>query len=207
MQALPAATASAAAAAAIGLPSAALASRYGEYANLGFSLEENDSVARNQMSGQGRALYDAGSGAGTALYDEASRAKEKTAAIVARWQKMTAEVAKALGKATPAYPVAQSALDNNMNALKTDMRTVSKALSGGDITVRDTTKGGVDQPRFDYNTGQFELQPTVKKAEEVFAVINDLYFNGIKAKGRPSDVLQKLERADGLFNEWLAMVS
>ena len=36
---------------------------------------------------------------------------------------------KALSAKTPAFPVAQSALDNNMNALKTDMRTLSKALS------------------------------------------------------------------------------
>ena len=39
------------------------------------------------------------------------------------------------------------------------------------IQVRDMTKGGVDQPQFDYNTGQFTLQPMPAQAEEVFKVV------------------------------------
>ena len=119
-------------AAASALP--AFASQTQDPANLGFSLNEVDAVARNGLGGDGPALY-----------DEVARAqvKERTDASVTRWRKMVADVIKALDKPTPAYPVAQSALDNNMNALKADMRAVSKELSGGDITVRDVTKGGI----------------------------------------------------------------
>ena len=96
-------------------------------------------------------------------------------------------------------------MDNNMNQIKTDMRTVSKALSGGDITVRDITKGGVDQPQFDYNTGQFTLKPLVAQAEDVFKIINDLYFAGIKAKVAPK-ALKGLGDADALFGQWVDAV-
>ena len=94
-----------------------------------------------------------------------------------------------------------------MNVLKTKMRTVSKALSGGDITIRHGTLDGVDQPRFDYNTGQFALQPIAAKAEACFAAVNQVYFEGIKAKGPPSQVLDSLQRADALFEEWLSLVT
>lgn len=179
---------------------------YGEFAKMDMTLggEEADAIARNQL---GSAVGEKSYAAAFADMDEGERAalKAKVDAVVSRWRKMQAEATKALSASTAAYPVAQSALDNNMNQIKTDMRTVSKALSGGDITVRDITKGGIDQPQFDYNTGQFNLKPMVAQAEDVFKPINDCYFAGIKAKAA-SRALKDLSEADGLFNAWLNAV-
>lgn len=180
----------------------------GEFAKMSGTMggDEADAIARNQIgSATGPKVYKQAFSAMSE--DERTALLAKAEAVTAKWLKMKAEVTKALSAKTPAYPVAQSALDNSMNALKTDMRTVSKALSGGDITVRDTTKGGVDQPRFDYNTGQFELQPLAAEAEEVFKVVNDLYFAGIKPKGDPAVALNKLAAADELFVAWRDMVA
>lgn len=130
----------------------------------------------------------------------------KTETVVTTWRKMQAEVTKALSAKTPSYPIAQSALDSSMNIIKTEMRTVSKALSGGDITVRDITMGGVDQPQFDYNTGAFKLQPLAQQAEDVYKVVNILYFDNIKARAKPELGLATLAKADGQFNDWLTMI-
>lgn len=173
--------------------------------NLLLGGEEADAISRNQLgSATGPKSYSAAFSA----MDEAERSAlvARVDATDARWRKMCGEVSKSLSATKPAYPVAQAALDLSMNQLKTDMRTVSKALSGGDITVRDTTKGGVDQPQFDYNTGQFALQPMPAQAEEVFKVVNELYFAGIKAKADPAIGLGSLSKADGEFDVWLAGV-
>lgn len=179
---------------------------YGEFAKMDLTLggDEADAVARNQL---GSATGDKAYAAAFADMDASERAalKIKVDAVVTRWRNMQGAATKALSASTVAYPVAQSALDNNMNQIKTDMRTVSKALSGGDITVRDVTKGGVDQPQFDYNTGQFNLKPLVAQAEDVFKVINDAYFAGIKAKAAPK-ALKGLADADAKFNAWLGAV-
>jgi len=183
-------------------------SGYGEFAKMSGTMggDEADAIARNQLgSATGPKSYTQAFSAMSE--DERTALLAKAEAVTAKWLKMKAEVAKALSAKTPAYPVAQSALDNSMNAIKTDMRTVSKALSSGDITVRDTTMGGVDQPRFDYNTGQFELQPLAAEAEKVFKVVNDLYFSGIKPKGDPAAALNKLAAADELFVAWRDMVA
>ena len=167
--------------------------------------EETDAVARNQLgSATGPKSYASAFGD----MDDVERAAllAKIDGVANRWRKMQADVGKAMTASTPAYPVAQSAIDNNMNQIKTDMRTVSKALSGGDYTVRDNTIGGVDQPQFDYNTGQFTLQPIPAQAEEVFKIINDLYFSGIKPRADPAKTLQGLEKADRLFSAWLGTV-
>ena len=166
--------------------------------------EEADAIARNQLgSATGEKAY----AAAFADMDETERAalRAKTEAVVKRWKKMQGDASKALQASTPAFPVAQGALDTNMNQIKTDMRTVSKALSGGDITVRDITKGGIDQPQFDYNTGQFTLKPLVAQAEDVFKIVNDLYFAGIKAKAAPK-ALKGLSDADALFSAWVDAV-
>ena len=178
-------------------------SSYGEFAKMSGTMggEDADAIARNSLgSTTGPKSYQNTFSAMNEAERTALLAKEE--AVTVRWLKMKAEVAKALSAKTPAYPVAQSALDNSMNQIKTDMRTVSKSLSGGDITVRDTTMGGVDQPQFDYNTGQFTLAPMPAQAEEVFKVVNDLYFAGIKAKGDPAVALKKLAAADALFETW-----
>jgi len=188
-------------------PAKCRSSGFGEFAKLSLDLggEEADAVARNQLgSATGPKSYAASFDA----MDEGERAAllGKLDAATARWKRMRGQVEKALSASTPAYPVAQSALDNAMNQVKGDMRTVSKALSGGDITVRDLTKGGVDQPQFDYNTGQFTLAPMPALAEEVFKVVNELYFAGIKARASPAVGLARLEEADRKFDEWLMVV-
>jgi hypothetical protein len=178
-------------------------SSYGEFAKMSGTMggEEADAIARNQLgSASGRKAYSPAFSAMSGEEQAALLAKEE--AVIQRWVKMKADVTKALSAKTPAYPVAQSALDNSMNAIKTDMRTVSKALSGGDITVRDTTLGGIDQPQFDYNTGQFTLQRVPAQAEAVVKAVNELYFAGIKSKGDPAVALKKLADADELFGIW-----
>ena len=180
-------------AAASALP--AFASQTQDPANLGFSLDEVDAVARNGLGGDGPALY-----------DEVARAqvKERTDASVTRWRKMVADVIKALDKPTPAYPVAQSALDNNMNALKADMRAVSKELSGGDITIGYTSPGGVKNVQFDYNSGQYKLQPLAEQAEAVFTVINSVYFDAIKPRKPATVAIEGMQKASSKFDAWLS---
>ena len=186
------------AAAAAAVPWRAAASQEQEPANLSFSSDETDAVARNQMSG----------GGGPALYDEVARSqvRARTDAAAERWRKMIGDVVKALDRTTPAYPVAQSALDNNMNALKADMRAVSKELSGGDITVGYVSPGGVQQPVFDYNSGQFKLQPLAEQCEAVFTAVNAVYFDAIKRRAPAPVALEGVAAADKLFAAWLAQV-
>lgn len=191
--------------AALALPWPALADqsrrgRFGEAAKTG-GFDDIDAVTRNSLGSDGPASYEPAFSA----MDEAERAAvlAKIEAVGTRWRRMSADVGKALSASTPAYPVAQSALDNNMNAVKGEMRTVAKALSGGDITVRDDTMGGVDQPQFDYNKGSFKLQPLAEQAEQVFDVINGLYFDGIKRKAPPDSILASMDEASGRFDAWL----
>ena len=167
-------------------------------ANLQYGGEETDAVARNAMSG----------GGGPALYDEVAKArlKEQLELATARWRKMATDVRKALDKSTPAYPVAESALLNNMNALKADMRAVSKTLSGGDITISYTSPGGVKNVEFDYNTGQYKLQPIPEQAEAVFTIVNSVYFDAIKRRAPASAALAGMAKADEQFERWLTMV-
>ena len=121
-------------------PAKCRSASYGEGAQLSLfgglsGGDEADAVARNQLgSATGPKSYASSFDA----MDEMDRASllARVDATAMRWYKMKAEVTKALSASTPAYPVAQSVLDGSMNQLKTDMRTVSKALSGGDITVR-----------------------------------------------------------------------
>ena len=180
--------------------------RYGEFAKMSYGGYGGDSLEDKKIgSDVGKVLYKSAYSGMT----EADRAelRSKVDAVQTRWRKMAADVRQAMGKASPAYPVALSALDNNMGALKVDMRSVSKSLSGGDITVRVETLGGVDQPRFDYNTGQFELQKIVTQAEDCFTVVNGLYFDGVKARAAPTAALAKLDKADAAFDAWLRSVA
>ena len=168
--------------------------RYGEEAKMGLVLGsgqgEDDSVARSAIS----------SGIGTPLYDERASVKPKLAAVKTRWTTMNAELTKALEKG--AKPVAKSVIDTNMNQLKVDMRVVAKALSGGSITENKPNNMGQQIATFDYNSGQFKLAPLPEKAEAIFAVVNDLYVNGLKGPIPPA--LALVRKADALFVEWVA---
>ena len=83
--------------------------------------------------------------------------------------------------------------------------TVAKALAGGDVTQRETeTRGGGSTADFDYNTGQFKLQPIAETPEAIFRIITDVYVNDLKSS--PAAALEKMDKADALFEGWLAAV-
>ena len=100
-----------------------------------------------------------------------------------------------------AKPAAKSVIDINMNQLKVDMRVVAK-VSGGSITENKPNNMGQQIATFDYNSGQFKLAPLPEKAEAIFAVVNDLYVNGLKGPIPPA--LALVRKADALFVEWVA---
>ena len=82
---------------------------------------------------------------------------------------------------------------------------VAKALAGGDVTRRETeTRGGGATADFDYNTGQFKLQPIAETPEAIYRIITDAYVNDLKSS--PVAALDKMDKADALFEGWLAAV-
>ena len=168
---------------------------------MGFNFADNDSLAR-------AAIGTPSTSGQKPIYDEASQVPEKLAAAKQRWSKMIGEVRKALNAKTPSKPNAQSAIANNMNQLKTDMRVVSKSLVGGDITTRSETVSGQNIAEFNYNTGQFKLQPLPERAEGVFCVINDLYANELNMKTQVpvEKAIARVDEAEAKFSEWVSMV-
>lgn len=95
--------------------------------------------------------------------------------------------------------------DTRRLTTSTSPPTVAKALAGGDVTQRETeTRGGGATADFDYNTGQFKLQPIAETPEAVFRIITDVYVNDLKSS--PAAALEKMEKADALFEGWLAAV-
>lgn len=160
-------------------------------------IGEVDAVARNEMGTVGST--------GAALYQEdMSIVIPKMKAINERWSTMVAKVQKALSASTPAYPVAADTITNAMNALKADMRIVSKVLVGGEATRERSTLVGLES--FDYNTGRYKLQPLPEKAELVFSQVNDLYFLvDPRRRADPAKGLASLEQADALFREWQSL--
>ena len=82
---------------------------------------------------------------------------------------------------------------------------VAKALAGGDVTRRETeTCGGGRTADFYYNTGQFRLQPIAETPEAIYRLITDAYVNDLKSS--PAAALDKMDKADALFEGWLAAV-
>lgn len=136
---------------------------------------------------------------GTVVYDEAEAAAilEKKAAVLKKWKSMNSTVRKALEKDNKS--LVQTTIANNMNALKIDMRRLSKVSSGGDILVRGSTE---EAAKFDYNSGQFALKPIPAQAESIFNEVNDLYFYVVKES--PAVALQTLDKVDAMFNAWFA---
>eukprot|EP00320_Phaeocystis_rex_P003476 CAMPEP_0119062806 /NCGR_PEP_ID=MMETSP1178-20130426/6316_1 /TAXON_ID=33656 /ORGANISM="unid sp, Strain CCMP2000" /LENGTH=261 /DNA_ID=CAMNT_0007044113 /DNA_START=43 /DNA_END=828 /DNA_ORIENTATION=- len=171
--------------------------KQGDAARMGFSIEANDAVARNALTG-----------GGTPLYNSAAVDLAKVDAITKRWATMIAGVRKSLtnekGSTAANAAAAKAAIDNGMGSLKQDMRSVAKALAGGDVQVRETqTRGGGATATFDYATGQFALKPIAEKPEAIFKLITDCYVNDLKTS---SSALAKVAEADALFAEWLAAV-
>jgi hypothetical protein len=106
---------------------------------------------------------------GAAIYDENLTRLEKTKAVEKRWKNMIKTITESV-KSNKVSP-AKSAIEINMNALKSDMRLVSKIISGGDILQRNG-----DLAKFDYNSGQFQLKEVASLVEEAIGIINDIYF-------------------------------
>lgn len=141
--------------------------KQGDGARLNFGSEDNDAVARNALTG-----------GGTPLYDSTAVDLAKVEAITKRWTAMVGSVRTALtnekGSAAANAAAAKAAFDTGMGSLKQDMRSVAKALAGGDVTSRSTqTRGGGATASFNYNTGQFSLQPIAEKPEAIFRLVTD----------------------------------
>eukprot|EP00600_Ochromonadales_sp_CCMP1393_P008541 CAMPEP_0174960752 /NCGR_PEP_ID=MMETSP0004_2-20121128/3870_1 /TAXON_ID=420556 /ORGANISM="Ochromonas sp., Strain CCMP1393" /LENGTH=231 /DNA_ID=CAMNT_0016209143 /DNA_START=57 /DNA_END=752 /DNA_ORIENTATION=+ len=139
---------------------------------------------------------------GPVVYDEAEAAviAEKKAQILERWKKMIMTVEKGIPKNNK--DMIKTSIANNMNKLKTDMRRVSKVLSGGEILVRE--RDGAEA-KFDYNSGQFALKPIAGKAEQVFADINEVYFYAVNLRD-PAAVQGYVDTAKATFDSWYSMV-
>merc|ERR1712205_248334 len=102
--------------------------------------------ARNALTGGGTPLYNL-------AVDPA-----KVDAITKRWTTMVAGVRRALtnekGSTAANAAAVKAAFDTGMGSLKQDMRSVAKALAGGDVTMREMqTRGGGATAAFDYSTG------------------------------------------------------
>ena len=87
--------------------------------------------------------------------------------------------------------------------MEDDEGEVFSAHTGGSITENKPNNMGQQIATFDYNSGQFKLAPLPEKGEAVYAVINDLYVNGLKRP--PEAALALVKKADALFAEWVAM--
>jgi hypothetical protein len=139
---------------------------------------------------------------GESIYDEAEIEviKERVKTIEQRWNTLVDKVQVALKKGRKAD--VQTLLANAMTSLKADMRRVSKVACGGDILVRQRVGA---EANFDYNTGQFEYKPIAKKAEDLIAEVNELYFYAIKDKGE-GVAERQLDTAKRYFDEWNTLV-
>ncbi|KAJ1442286.1 hypothetical protein B484DRAFT_476275 [Ochromonadaceae sp. CCMP2298] len=144
---------------------------------------------------------------GPVVYDESEAAviRERKEAVRKRWQGMAETVRAAesseggAAAKARARDLAKNSIANSMNPLKTDMRRISKVLSGGDILVKE---GGLS--KFDYNSGTFTLQPVAAQAEKVFGAVNEIYFYAL---GQGGDTLRDgMQEAQGEFELWWGMV-
>lgn len=106
---------------------------------------------------------------GDALFNENDLLKEKLVKIKGNWNIMIEKLEVALkeGKKDDA----QIILSNGMSSLKTDMRTISKIKTGGDIVKRNNGIDGFNAG-FDFNSGKFDLKLIPGKAE-VSMISND----------------------------------
>jgi len=142
---------------------------------------------------------------GPAVYDLGEKAalKTKMEKIIKTFEDMTSkvEVAVKAGKRSDA----QAQISNSMGSLKSDVRTVTKALLGGDILSRSDSTGfsGTKEAKFDYTTGQFALKALSADAESVLSLITDLYFNSIPTAA-PEAIAQELSATKTAFNIWQA---
>lgn len=92
---------------------------------------------------------------------------------------------------------AKTVLITAMSALKSDMRLISKTISGGDITVRANPGS---EAKFDYNTGKFEYKMIPAKCEKVLDQVNEIYFYYVDV---PLDKAQaECDKAVQLFKDW-----
>ena len=138
---------------------------------------------------------------GSAIYNEDSKQNELFSKIDKKWHTMCSTVEADLKKGSiSAKADAKSSISLALNSLKSDMRTVSKIVAGGDIF----EKGGMGLSKFDYNTGQFSLKEAAAKAEAVFTEINDLYFYTIDKSSE--EALLQLKRADELYEDWKKLI-
>ena len=134
---------------------------------------------------------------GSAIYNENSKQNELFSKIDKKWHEMCSTVEADLKKGSISSKAdAKSSISLALNSLKSDMRTLSKIKSGGDIL----EKGGMGLSKFDYNTGQFSLKEAAAKAESVFSEVNDLYFYTIDKSS--DEALLQLKKADVLYEDW-----
>jgi len=142
---------------------------------------------------------------GPALYDlsEKQMLNDKVKRIEAQFNAMTEKVDRT---STLSRQDAQGVISNYMGYLKTDMRTVTKSLLGGDILQRQSSVGlsGTREAMFDYNSGQFALLPLAADTETIVAEINDLYFNTLP-NAPLEQVHSEIIAIDSLFKDWLKL--
>ena len=135
---------------------------------------------------------------GSAIYDD-NDVKDKVASTQKAWDAMFAKVETAIKEGKKKE--AKNAITLPLFQLKADMRQLSKVACKGDIYVRRKVGG---EANFDYNSGQFEIQPLAQKPEQAIDILNDLYFYGID-KGLDCS-LKELEDADKVFDEWVTII-
>lgn len=80
----------------------------------------------------------------------------------------------------------------------------NQVASAGDIIKRATPNDIEAVPNFDYNTGKFELKPIAQKAEDLFTMLNDLYFYELDVSNDAAT--QQLTKAKLLFSEWTSLL-
>jgi hypothetical protein len=142
---------------------------------------------------------------GEVLYDGAEKAMllQKLDSLSPKFEKMISRVEAAIRKGM--QQEAKSVLSSAMGGLKLDMRFLSKAASNGDILLRGSIGvSGQAEAEFNYNSGQFALQPIAALAEKIIDSVNDLYFNGLE--GATDSDLASVSTLRKLFSEWEAIV-
>ena len=138
---------------------------------------------------------------GPVLYIEGEKSiiLNKYKLVASQWGKMTEMVFKLVTEGRKKD--AQSTISNMMVSFKSDLRSISKAASAGEILVRNEQGAAAN---FDYNSGTFELKPIAQKAEDIINQLNDLYFYSVLSS--KDEAISELQKADSLFLEWKGVV-
>lgn len=141
--------------------------------------------------------------------EEQAEAKQLKKEVCASWEGISASARRSLDKGQPKdLRDVKSLLELKLTTIKSDMRSLSKFATGGDIVEREgDNMFGQSIPKFSYGSGMFTLKPLPQRQEDIFARLNEVYA-AVTAKDKDATMaLKKLDEADAAYADWLKLLT